>query len=115
MERLVRAQVPLTVCPLSNVKLRVVETLADHPLKRMLDLGLNVSVNSDDPAYFGGYVGENFRQTAAALELDDGQILALARNSFRSSFLTATEQSAALAAVDAWCIDPTGDLDRGHR
>ena len=113
--RLVRDQVPLTVCPLSNVKLRVVPTLADHPLKRMLDLGLNVSINSDDPAYFGGYVGENYRQTAAALALGDDQIVTLARNSFRSSFLTPEEQSDALAAVDAWCADSVGDLDGGHR
>ena len=109
--RLVQDQVPLTVCPLSNVKLRVVPTLADHPLKRMLELGLNVSINSDDPAYFGGYVGENYRQTAAALELSDHDIVTLARNSFRSSFLIPEARSDALAAIDAWCANSAGYLD----
>ena len=64
MHRLARSRVPLTVCPLSNVKLRVFPDLASHNLKRMLDAGLNVTINSDDPAYFGGYVGENYVQTA---------------------------------------------------
>src|SRR6266516_7727476 len=67
--RLAREQVPLTVCPLSNVRLRVVDDLAHHPLRRMLDKGLMVTVNSDDPAYFGGYVSENYRARAQALGL----------------------------------------------
>lgn len=85
--RLQRTRMPLTVCPLSNVRLKVAESLRAHPLKRMLDAGLLVSVNSDDPAYFGGYVGDNYRDTAQALRLSDEEILTLARNSFASSFL----------------------------
>ncbi len=87
VERLRRQRVPLTVCPLSNVKLHVVPGLASHPLKRMLDAGLVATVNSDDPAYFGGYVGENFVQTAAALDLTDDDLVVLARNSFEASFI----------------------------
>lgn len=101
VERLVAEQVPLTVCPLSNVTLRVVPTLADHPLRRMLALGLNVSVHSDDPAYFGGYIAENFAASATALALTDAEIRQLACNSFRASFLPPTEVEQYLAAVDA--------------
>lgn len=99
--RLVAEQVPLTVCPLSNVKLRVVPDLAAHPLGRMLDAGLRVSINSDDPAYFGGYIGQNYEATAAALALDDAQVLQLARNSFLSSFLAPEAQRLHLDAIDA--------------
>jgi adenosine deaminase len=101
VDRLVREQVPLTVCPLSNVKLRVVPDLAAHPLRRMLELGLCVTVNSDDPAYFGGYVAENFRATAAALDLSDDQLLSLARNSFTAAFLDDATRARHLAEVDA--------------
>ena len=88
MQRLARSRVPLTVCPLSNVKLRVFPDLASHNLKRMLDFGLNVTVNSDDPAYFGGYVGENYIQVAEALALGRDDIITLARNSLESSFVS---------------------------
>ncbi|MBK5286953.1 MAG: adenosine deaminase [Acidimicrobiia bacterium] len=101
VERLVADQVPLTVCPLSNVMLRVVPTLADHPLRRMLELGLNVSVHSDDPAYFGGYLGKNLAATASALGLSDDQIVQLARNSFRSSFLAPVERDSHLTEIEA--------------
>ena len=101
VERLVADQVPLTVCPLSNVMLSVVPTLAAHPLRRMLELGLNVSIHSDDPAYFGGYLGANFSASAEALALTDDQIVALARNSFRSAFLTPGECDAFVAEIDA--------------
>jgi adenosine deaminase len=104
--RLVADQVPLTVCPLSNVKLRVFDDLADHPIGRMLERGLNVSINSDDPAYFGGYIGTNYAETAAALELDCGQMRRIARNSFQASFLTDAERQPHLAALDAY-PDPT--------
>jgi adenosine deaminase len=87
--RLRDQRVPLTVCPLSNVKLRVVDTLRDHPLPRMLDEGLVATVNSDDPAYFGGYVGENFAAIAGALALPPDALAALARNSFEASFIDA--------------------------
>jgi adenosine deaminase len=99
--RLVAEQVPLTVCPLSNVKLRVVPKLAQHPLKRLLDRGLCVTVNSDDPAYFGGYVGENFRACRAALGLSDADVVSLAKNSFRASFVTEDERRRLLAEVGA--------------
>ena len=79
-------RIPLTVCPLSNLALRVVEDLAAHPIKRMLDLGLVATVNSDDPAYFGGYINENFRQVADAVGLSPEDIRTLARNSFAASF-----------------------------
>lgn len=101
VERLVGEQIPLTVCPLSNLALRVVPTLADHPIRSMLERGLNVSIHSDDPAYFGGYLADNFRTTAAALDLSDEQVLALARNSIRSSFLDPTDQTRHLRAIDA--------------
>ena len=86
VERLVDARIPLTVCPLSNVRLRAVDTLADHPLPAMLAAGLNVSVNSDDPAYFGGYVDDNFAQLGAVFELSDFDKARLAANSIHSSF-----------------------------
>jgi adenine deaminase len=87
VSRLVEEQIPLTVCPLSNVKLRVFPNLKSHNLKQMLDRGLLVTVNSDDPAYFGGYVADNFQASAAALDLSREQLLLLARNSFVASFL----------------------------
>ena len=102
VERLVRDRVPLTVCPLSNVRLRVVDKLADHPLRGMLDVGLVATCNSDDPAYFGGYVGDNFRETAAALKLTDAQLITLARNSFEASFIDKTTRSRYLAEIDSF-------------
>ena len=84
---LVRRQVPLTVCPLSNLALRVVEDMKAHPLKRMLELGLMVTVNSDDPAYFGGYVNDNYVAAAEALDLSPGDLKRLARNSIEASLL----------------------------
>jgi adenosine deaminase len=87
VDRLRREQIPLTVCPLSNVALRVVDDLSLHPLASMIDSGLLVSINSDDPAYFGGYIGDNYRETQTALGLDDETLIGLARNSIESSFL----------------------------
>jgi adenosine deaminase len=97
--RLAAENVPLTVCPLSNVKLRVVETLEEHPLRRMLSAGLRVTVNSDDPAYFGGYADENYRRTARALKLTKEELIQLARNSFLSSWLPDVEKARALAEI----------------
>ena len=79
--------VPLTVCPLSNLRLAVVKTLDAHPLRRMLEAGLKVTVNSDDPAYFGGYVNDNYRRVADAIGLRAQDLVMLARNSFAASFL----------------------------
>ena len=98
---LVRRRIPLTVCPLSNVKLRVVDDITAHPLKRMLDLGLLVTVNSDDPAYFGGYVNENYLAVAHALNLDRSELVQLARNSFEASLLDADSKSALAGQLDA--------------
>jgi adenosine deaminase len=100
--RLVRAGMTLTVCPLSNLKLCVVDQLAAHPLKRMLDLGLRVTVNSDDPAYFGGYLGENWLATAKALGLGRADLAELARNSFTGSFLDSATIERHLGAIDAY-------------
>lgn len=99
--RLVEEEVTLTVCPLSNLKLAVVDDLADHPLKRMLDLGLRATVNADDPPYFGGYVNENFRQSAQALNLTADCIKTLARNSILGSYLPQTDKVKHIAAIDA--------------
>ena len=92
VEELVKLKMPLTVCPLSNLKLNVVQDMTKHPLKEMLEKGMIVTVNSDDPAYFGGYVNENYFIVAEALNLTQQQILQLARNSFTASFLDENEQ-----------------------
>ncbi|HEY0493659.1 MAG TPA: adenosine deaminase [Candidatus Dormibacteraeota bacterium] len=101
VDRLVAQQIPLTVCPLSNVKLRVFPELRQHNLRRMLQLGLRATVNSDDPAYFGGYVGDNYRQVADALSLTQEQVVTLARNSFLASFLPQPEQARYLKEIDS--------------
>ena len=99
--RLVKEQMTLTVCPLSNLKLCVVDDMRAHPLKKMLDLGLRATVNSDDPSYFGGYMMDNFRAVIEALDLDQDDIRMLAKNSFLGSFLGEAEKAAHLAAIDA--------------
>ncbi|QIS17144.1 adenosine deaminase [Nocardia terpenica] len=101
VERLVRERIPLTVCPFSNVRLRVVDRLADHPLRRMLELGLLATVNSDDPAYFGGYVHENFDGVRVALGLTAAELRTLARNSFEAAFLDDDARARYLSEVDA--------------
>lgn len=100
--RLAAARVPLTVCPLSNVKLCVFDRMERHNLKTLLEAGLCVTVNSDDPAYFGGYIGANFEAVAAALHLDEAQLATLARNSFEASFLDDADRARHVAAVDRW-------------
>jgi adenosine deaminase len=94
-------QTPLTNCPLSNLSLCVIKDLKDSPVKAQLEAGLMVTVNSDDPAYFGGYIGRNYEQTAEALGLSDAQLVTLARNSFTASFLPEAEKQKHLAAIDA--------------
>ncbi|WP_309606379.1 adenosine deaminase [Phenylobacterium sp.] len=108
VKRLAAEGMTLTVCPLSNLKLRVVDDLAAHPLKRMLDLGLKATVNSDDPAYFGGYLGENWRAAAPPLGLTRAELVTLAKNSFTGAFLTPAEAAAHLAAIDAYVIRRRG-------
>ena len=98
--RLARDRMALTVCPLSNLRLCVVRDLQRHPLRRMLDEGLFVTVNSDDPAYFGGYMNENYRAIGGALALDRAEMLAIARNGFAASFMPEAEKAAAVAAFD---------------
>jgi adenine deaminase len=100
VRRLAVAGVPLTVCPLSNVRLGVVRDIKDHPLRRMMASGLKVTVNSDDPAYFGGYINDNYRLVADALDLSDDDLYALARNSFEASFLPAAEKQALIRRLD---------------
>ena len=99
VQRLEADRTPLTVCPFSNVKLRVVETLEQHPLATMLEHGLCATVNSDDPAYFGGYVGENLAGVAHALKLDDDALVQLARNSFEATFLDDAARARHLAEL----------------
>ena len=99
--RLVAMEMTLTVCPLSNLKLCVVGDMTSHPLKRMLDLGLKATVNSDDPAYFGGYLAANYRAVSAALGLEAGDIVSLAKNSFTGSFLDEERVAGHLQEIDA--------------
>ena len=98
---LARRATPFTVCPLSNVRLRVVDSMEEHPLRKMLDAGLNITLHSDDPAFFGGYVAENFQAVQDHMSIDDCTLGELARNSFRASFLDDGKKAELLAEVDA--------------
>jgi adenosine deaminase len=98
--RLARERIALTVCPLSNLRLRVIDDLRSHPLRQMMDRGLLVTVNSDDPAYFGGYVNENYRAVSRALGLRRDEIAATVRNGIEASLMTAAEKADALAEVE---------------
>jgi adenosine deaminase len=100
VERLAREQIALTVCPLSNIKLRVFDVMGQHNLRRLLDAGLAATVNSDDPAYFGGYVNDNYLAAFEALPLDASHARQLARNSFAAAFLEPEQKRAYLAEVD---------------
>jgi adenosine deaminase len=102
MAELARRRVPLTVCPLSNIRLRVFDDMTAHPLKMMIDRGLVVTVNSDDPAYFGGYVNDNYYAVRQALALSDEELAMIARNSFGASFLDDAAKANYLAEVDAY-------------
>ncbi|MDA0786811.1 MAG: adenosine deaminase [Proteobacteria bacterium] len=97
--RLARQKTPLTMCPLSNLRLRGIATMEDHPLKRAMDAGLLVTVNSDDPSYFGGYINDNYRAVKDALSLSPDDIVTLAKNSFAASFLPDKEKQAGIDAV----------------
>jgi len=103
VRRLADSGMTLTVCPLSNVKLCVVPDIAAHPIDTMLREGLAATVNSDDPAYFGGYIGANYRAVAEERELDRAALAQLARNSFTGSFLDEADKAAQLAKLDAYC------------
>ena len=97
---IVEKQIPLTVCPLSNLELKVVDDLKDHPMLQLMEAGLMVTINSDDPAYFGGYMNENYIQIAAALNLSKKQITDLAKNSFKASFLSDVEKEKLINQVE---------------
>ena len=102
VKRLVASGMTLTVCPLSNLKLCVVKDLKDHPLKRMLGLGLHATINSDDPAYFGGYLGDNWLAVTEALGLTRAELVTLAKNSFSGSFLDEAAKARHLAEIEAY-------------
>jgi adenosine deaminase len=104
VERLVADDIPLTVCPLSNVKLRVFPSLEQHNLGELLRRGIRATVNSDDPAYFGGYIGTNYTETARALSLTTDDAVTLARNSFVASFLDDDARRTHLDAIDALVV-----------
>ncbi|MFN9251947.1 MAG: adenosine deaminase, partial [Brevundimonas sp.] len=102
IRRLADARMTLTVCPLSNLQLCVVHALAAHPVPEMLRQGLHVTLNSDDPAYFGGYVNDNYRALARAVGLGREDLVRIARNSFEGAFLGEAEKAARLAEIDAY-------------
>jgi adenosine deaminase len=104
----VKRKMPLTICPLSNLKLKVVKAMADHPLAQMLEKGMMATVNSDDPAYFGGYINENYLAVAESLNLTKEQIVQLAKNSFASSFLNEETKNGMIAKVDRYYQDQIG-------
>ena len=102
VQELVARKIPLTVCPLSNYKLKVVKSIDQHPLKKMLTAGLNVTINSDDPAYFNGYINENYLVLQKALKLTKEEIYTLAKNSFQSSFLNDSEKKHMIEKLDQY-------------
>jgi adenosine deaminase len=105
VSRLARDRIPLTVCPLSNLKLRVVDNMARHPLRHMMEKDLVVTLNSDDPAYFGGYVADNYRAVTTSLGLTRGDLVTIARNGFIAAMMTEEHRHAALAAFDGAVAD----------
>ena len=104
VDELVRRKIPLTVCPLSNLKLKVVKKLTQQPIAEMLEKGMVVTVNSDDPAYFGGYINENYLAVAHALDLTKEQIMKLAKNSFQASFLDQEQKLRLIEKVDHYYL-----------
>jgi adenosine deaminase len=99
---LARLEIPLTVCPLSNVQLKVVPSLRLHPLRRLLEAGLHVTVNSDDPAYFGGYISDNLIACQQALSLTTTEVVTLVRNGFEAAFLPESDKRTYLSRLDAY-------------
>jgi adenosine deaminase len=96
---LVDEKIALTLCPLSNVELKVIQNMEEHPVAKMLDKGIVATIHSDDPAYFGGYINENFYETAKALNLDTSQLMQLAINAFEASWLTREEKNRHISEV----------------
>ncbi len=103
IDYLTEKQIPLTVCPLSNVELKVFDSMAEHNLKQLLSLGLCATVNSDDPSYFGGYIGENYQAVHSALNLTKQELYQLAKNSFQASFLSPNSKQQLIAELDDYC------------
>ena len=103
VQELVDRKMPLTVCPLSNLKLQVVKDLTKHPLREMLQKGLLATINSDDPAYFGGYMNANYIEVAEALSLTKEEICQLAKNAFEASFLNGNQKKDVIARVEDYC------------
>ncbi|MFT4969670.1 MAG: adenosine deaminase [Chitinophagales bacterium] len=99
VKKLIDENIPLTLCPLSNIALKVIQKMEDHPVARMLDKGILATIHSDDPAYFGGYMNENYYETAKALDLNKGQLMQLAINAFRASWLNAVEKEKHISRV----------------
>ncbi len=102
VDYLIKKQIPLTVCPLSNVKLKVFDSMEQHNLKKLLNLGICVTVNSDDPAYFGGYIAENYQAAMDALKLSQSEIIQLAKNSFLASFLDSEAKNALIEELNSY-------------
>ncbi len=113
VRRLAEMKIPLTVCPLSNVKLGVVSEMKSHPLREMIEKGLFVTINSDDPAFFGGYVNENYEAVQEAFGFTARQLYGLARNSFEASFLRSSEKRALIARLDECAASNRGVLEGG--
>ena len=103
VQRLVREQIPLTTCPLSNVKLRVVKDMSEFPLMKMMEAGLLVTINSDDPAYFGGYLNDNYLAVAQTFDLSRDDLRLLAKNSFQATFASEQEKEKWIGMVDEYC------------
>jgi adenosine deaminase len=99
---LVEEQIPLTVCPLSNIKLCVFEDMTQHNIKQLLDLGVCVTINSDDPAYFGGYMNENFYATQVGLNLSKTDLYKISRNAIQAAFLNGDRKQALMAELVAY-------------
>ena len=113
--RLVNEGVALTVCPLSNLRLRVVKNMKQHPIRKMLDLGLKATINSDDPAYFGGYINENYRAVTAALSLGWNHLVTVAHNSIEASFLEPAAKAALRSKLEKYLREATWDCGRKNR
>jgi adenosine deaminase len=106
LDRLARERIPLTMCPLSNVKLKVFQSIGDHNIRRLLQRGLCVTINSDDPAYFGGYLNENYLAVHRELGMSAQELAQLARNSFEASFLAPSQKQRWLTAIDEYMQRP---------
>lgn len=109
VDEIVKRKLALTVCPLSNLKLKVVKDLKDHPLRKMLSRDMLVTINSDDPSYFGGYINENYLEIAKTLNLTRKEIVLLAKNSFAASFLDENKKEMLLKLVDKYYFENSGE------